>query len=234
MPTPGITPLPPASPQQVAWPWPWLAGVGALAVALGGVGLWSRRRGAKAETGEGGSDTVAVAPLTPIVPRGRLALALRPTRAGLNMLSATVDCEVTVTNRGDAPATDIRLRAQLLSASSGQEAAVSGFAAEPIARSAAPTFALAPGEERRLRIVMALPRDAIEALSANGRPMFIPLAALNVIYATGDGGLGQTVQAFAVGVERVDSSKLAPFWLDVPPRMQDAVAARSHAVLLER
>ena len=235
---PTATPVAASPSSQSPW-WPWA--VGLIAIVAIAAGAWSRRRRSGTIPADDAAfdepiaqPTVTPAPPPPAAPRARLALVVRPTRAGLNMLSATVDCEVTVTNTGDAPAADIRVRAQLLSASGGQDAEIATFAGEPIVRPAAPPFGLAPGEARRLRTVVALPRDAILPMAASGRPMFIPLVVLNAVYTAGEGRAGQAVQAFAVGVERVDSPKLAPFWLDGQPKMQDAVAARPHAVALER
>ena len=112
----------------------------------------------------------------------------------------------------------------------------------PVGRPTTPPFALAAGESRTIRVVSATPRDAIHTLTAANRPMFVPIVAVNARYA-GEGlggGLGgeladgQTARAWAIGIERVDSAKLAPFWLDGPARMYDSIAARPHAAALER
>lgn len=165
-----------------------------------------------------------------VSPRARLAIEFRPKRAGLNLLSATSENEISLTNIGDASADDIRVQVVLLSAHSGQDAELAELYAAPIQRPVVPAFALAPGETRTVTAVAALPRDSIRSLTAAGRPMFVPIVAVNVIYAGG----GQLAQAFAVGIERVDSAKLAPFWLDAPSRTYDQVAARPHAAALER
>ncbi|WP_176473115.1 hypothetical protein [Sphingomonas lenta] len=170
----------------------------------------------------------------PAGPRARLALELRPSRAGVNMVTATVEAEVALTNTGDAPAEGVRLGVALLSAHAGQDAELADFYARPIARPAAAPFALQPGETRRVRAVAVLPHEAIKVMTAAGREMFVPVVAVNALYRAGSGVDGQTAQAFAVGVERVDSPKLAPFWLDRPTRTTDQVAARPHAAALER
>lgn len=161
-------------------------------------------------------------------PRAQIVLSLKPTRAGVNLLSATVEAEVTVENRGEAVAEDVRLAVRLYSAHRDNAAEFAGFYAEQMLRSTVPPFVLAPGEARAERIVTALPRDAIRAMTAADRPMFVPIVALNCLYATA-GVPAQTAQAFAIGIERAGSAKLAPFWLDGPPRMNDQVAARPHA-----
>lgn len=168
------------------------------------------------------------------MPRARLAFELRPIRAGLNMLSATVECEIVVTNAGDAPADTVRVGIRLLGAHAGQDVELDAIRRAPIGRPAAPPFALAPGETRRVRAVAVLPLAEIRSITAAGRPMFVPVVAVNLLYGSGDGGEGQTAHAFAVGVERVDSRKLAPFWLDVPPRTSDQVGARAHGAAFTR
>lgn len=161
------------------------------------------------------------------VQRPRLVMDVRATRVGLNLISATVDCEVSIANRGDAPAMDVRGGLQLLSAQAGPEPDLAGLFAEPIARPATPPFDLAAGEERRFRAVAALPLDQLRPVEAVGRPMFVPMLALSVAYRDA-AATRQIGQAFVVGVERADSAKLAPLWLDTGARQFDAVAARPH------
>ena len=166
-------------------------------------------------------------------PRARVTCDLRPLRAGLNLLSATVECELVVTNTGTVPANAIRTGVALLTAHAGQDTDLAQFTAAPISRPATPPFALAPGETRTIRTVVAIARDAIRTMTAANRPMFVPVVATNILYATA-GEDAQTARAWVVGIERVDSAKLAPFWLDAPARMFTTVAARPHAATFER
>ncbi len=172
-------------------------------------------------------------PPPPAAPRARVTCDLRPLRAGLNLLSATVECELVVTNTGAAPAEAIRTGIALLTAHAGQDTDLARFNAAPIGRPATPPFALAPGESRTIRTVVAIARDAIQTMTAANRPMFVPVVATNILYATA-GDDAQTARAWVVGIERVDSAKLAPFWLDAPARMFTTVAARPHGAEFER
>ncbi len=162
-----------------------------------------------------------------------LVLALHPRRAGLNLLSATVETELVVRNDGTAAAQAIRIGAVLTGATPGQGGEVASLFAQPIGRPATPAFALAPGEERRVRLVVALARTEIRPLEAGGRALIVPVVAVNVLYETG-GADGQTANAFAVGIERVDSAKLAPFWLDQPARMYEGLGVRPYGAALIR
>jgi hypothetical protein len=155
-------------------------------------------------------------------------MALQPRRAGLNLLSATVEAELLIRNDGDAPAVAVRVGALLMGAAAGPPGDVGPLFAQPVGRPVTPPFMLAPREERRVRLVVALSRADIQPLHAGERAMFVPVVAVNVLYDAG-GIQGQTAQAFAVGVERVDSAKLAPLWLDQPARMFDAIGVRAYA-----
>ncbi|WP_288935958.1 hypothetical protein [uncultured Sphingomonas sp.] len=165
--------------------------------------------------------------------RSRLVLRFEPRRAGFNLITATVEGELVVRNDGDFAASGIRIGTALLEAGSGRESEVAAFFAQPVVRPAAPPFALAPGEERRVRIVVAHGREAIRGIPANGRAMFVPVVAINALHGGGDAP-GQAGRAFAVGVERADSDRLMPFWLDVPPRMYDGLAVRPYGPVVEQ
>lgn len=212
--------------------------LGAGVLLVGGIGLWLARR---RRTPEGEEIEVAAAPddPAPVVPSAYLApaaastslvLRFRPTRIGFNMLSATAEGELTVVNEGAALASGLRIRAGLLGAHAGQDADVAEFLAQPMGRSVAPAFDLAPGERRTVRVIAAVPREAMRTLTAAGRPMFVPVLTADVRDAEGT----QVAQGFAIGAERVDSAKLAPFWFDVPDRAYTAVAAREHGPAVVR
>ena len=213
--------------------WPWLAGAGGLALlALTWVARRRRRDEPAQEPWEEAGPEPAPAPVPPPSQSGRLALALRPVRAGLNLISATAECEVTVANIGDGLVGEVRVALELMSAREGQGDGLAAFFAQPVGRPAVPAFTLQPGEERSFRTVAALWHDAIHPLDAGGRPMFVPLLALSAHYQSA-GETRRIGQAFAVGVERADSAKLGPFWLDTPPRLYDTVAARAHGAAVE-
>lgn len=217
--------------------WPWLVGGAVLLLALA---AWLLRRHAEDEE-ETVEEVVAAPPepaAVPVPPAAapvatpRLELELRPTRAGLNLLTATVEAEVIVRNGGDAAATGIRAAVALTSASGAEADALAAIAAQPVTKPDTPPFSLLPGEERRFRAVAALPHDAIQPLTVANRPIFVPLVAVTAQWLDGDAPR-RTTRGFAVGVERVDSAKLAPLWLDVPPRSYDSVAARPHGEAIE-
>lgn len=220
---------------------PWmLPTVGGLLIALALVALAARRRrraaGAADRPVEAAAPTPSprpTPPSAPAAPRGWLALDLRARRAGVNLLTATLDAEVVVRNEGDAAAEDIRVVLRLTSARSDQEAELEAAATDPAARPIAAPFALAPGEERAIGAIATLPRGEIAVMTVGDRPMFVPVAAIGARYVSGEIA-GQSATAVALGVERAGTDKLAPFWLDVPAQMHDAVGVRPHGLSVRR
>jgi len=156
-----------------------------------------------------------------------LQVDLRPTRAGLNLLSAVVEGEVIVRNDGDAPLEGLTLATALLSAHRDGDRDLAAFLSQPIGRPVTPPFTLAAGEERRVRLIAPLARGGIQPMEAGGRPIFVPIVATTCRFVC-KGDEFHAARAFAIGVERTDSAKLAPIWLDTQPRMFDTVAARPH------
>lgn len=171
-----------------------------------------------------------VAPVEPPTNPVELAVDFRPTRAGLNLLTATVEGEVVVTNTGSAPVEGIRAAVVLAGANGDQDAALQHIGRQPLTRPVVPAFTLPPGAERRFRAVAALPHERIEPLTAGNRPMFVPMLAVTLRYPEA-GGERTFTAAWAVGIERADSDKLAPLWLDVPPRSYNNVGARLHGTV---
>lgn len=231
---PTAPPVPPAAEEPGSSGWLFPGAVVLVLAVVAGVLLARRRRRAEDVLEEEPVEVVhEVAPTLPVeavtAPRAWLAFELTPRRAGVNLLTATLDAHLVVRNEGEAAATDVRAEVRLTSAREGQEGELAALFADTGGRPVAAPFALGPGEERVLNVLATLPREAINVLTAGGRPMFVPVAAVNVRYASGE-MQGQTAAAFAVGVERDGAAKLMPFWLDGPGRMFDAVAARPHAL----
>ncbi len=252
-PTPAIAAPGTTAPEQQAEAdrglpfWALLIGVGLGALAIG---IWLGRRGRPVpalpapapKTAEDrpepmvAATAVPAAAATPPAPRqpappplppepSFLAITAKPLRVGLNMLSATIEAEVTVHNSGATPIGRVAVDLRLLSAHAGLDGELVDLARQPQGRPIVPAFALAPGETRTVRGVTALPREAIHVIDAAGRPMFVPILAAA---AHTDWGVARC--AYAVGLERVDSAKLSPIWLDQPGRMFDQVAARPHVM----
>lgn len=210
----------------------WWAGALIAALMLVGValGAWllMRRRAPREQGGlEVEPETVSVPPEIAAPAGGRLRIDFRPTRAGINMVTATVMGEVVIANTGDAPAERVLVDVRLISAHGGQDEEIRTIHAGPPGRPAAPAFSLGVGEERRLSIVAVMPNGAIRPIKAGAREMFAPLVVLTAAFEEG-GTRRRAGRAFAVGIRRESAAKLAPIWLDGTARMHDQVAARAH------
>ncbi len=244
---PSATPAPAASPSPVATPVPEEGGSALLPIVFALLGLaaaglaWlllSRRRGAAAEEQEPGVEAppVPVVPPRRIAPAGRpqLELVFRPRRAGMNVLSAAVDYELVVRNAGAAPARDIRVALQLFTAGERHDAEVKRFLEKSIDSPIVAPFDLAPGETKPVRAMAMLPKAAVNVVTVKGRPMFVPMVAINALYQWGDGRGGQTATSHVVGIAKPGVPKMQPFWLDAPARMYDSVGEHAHAIAVKR
>src|SRR3546814_1437029 len=94
-------------------------------------------------------------------------------------------------------------------------------------------FVRAPGAAKSVRAMSLLPKEAVNVGTVQGRPMFVPLVAINAVYHW-DGGDGQTATSHVVGIAQPGAAKMQPFWLDAPPRMYDGVGEHAHAIALTR
>ncbi|HVI98347.1 MAG TPA: hypothetical protein VM657_04705 [Sphingomonas sp.] len=215
--------------------------LGLIAIALAGLAwlfLARRRAGTEAEAEEQAAAPIAVPVVPPrrITPTGRpqLELGFRPRRAGMNVLSAAVDYELVVRNAGTAPARGVRVALQLVTAGERHDAELRRFLDAPVTTPIVAEFDLAPGDTRNVRAMAMLPKEAVNVVRVQGRPMFVPMVAINALYEWGDGQQGQTATSHVVGIARPGTPKMQPFWLDAPPRMYDGVGEHAHAIAVNR
>lgn len=244
--TPSATaPASPPGPSGREGTWIWVL----AAAAVLAVGIVLRRRPARRAAARPDATAPPSPPPEPVqpvgaarpaasspssVPAALVTIGFDPARAGLNLLSATAEGMFTLRNVGDRPARGLRFGALLLPAHADQAAELRQLWAGPVTRPLVLPFDLMPGEERHIRHALAFPRDAIVPIDANGRPMFVPVIAVSLLYDRGTGEEGQVGRAWVLGVVRGDRDKLAPLWLDEPPRTRDDVAARPHTASVDR
>lgn len=83
------------------------------------------------------------------------------------------------------------------------------------------------------RGIVAMPREEMRAIMVEGRSLFIPVVAFNVLYEWGDGRTGQTALSYVVGREMGSASeKMGPFRLDLGPRLYRSVGQRRNTSAL--
>lgn len=221
--------------------------IAALAVAGAAAWFLFRRRPAESFAGAAGVaafDTASAEPESapapaPIPARSKppsggivsirmrpwLDVELVPERAIVDDSKATVQFRVALVNSGNAPARDVSIEAAMFSAGADQDRQIRGF------------FDRQPGQSERIALIMPLqtialdtavflPRQQVQPIEIEGRSLFVPMIAVNALYVWG-GGKGRTSSSFLVG-RTTRSDKLAPFRLDLGPRIFRNLDARRH------
>lgn len=161
-----------------------------------------------------------------------LELEFRPDRAAATMTDASVQYELIVRNMGNAPAHNIRIEARMFNAGASQEQEIGAFYAEPVRERTPPSIPLIPPRgEIQLKSAVTMPKDEVREINVQGRRLFIPMVAFNVIYDWGNGRSGQTSMSYLVGREpEAASEKMGAFRLDLGPRLYRSVGQRQTAM----
>jgi hypothetical protein len=252
-PAPSSTPAPAAAAPRHSLLWIALFIALLLFPALGVV-LWFLRRSqwsnAAATVDDDDDDWIApdqVAPPpppaapAPVAPlrqppgtatRPRLEIGFTPRSAGVTA-NAAVDYDLVVRNVGPVAAEGVQLRVELITAGETHDAELQARLDAPIDKPMIAPFTLAAGQARPIRALAQLPKSAINVVTVQGRPMFVPIVAIDLRYRW-PAGEGQTAQSFVIGIAPKQGERMRPFWLDVPPRMYDTVTARPHSVGAKR
>jgi hypothetical protein len=157
-----------------------------------------------------------------------LELEFRPDRAAATMTDASVQYELVIRNMGNAPAGNIRIEARMFNAGAGQEQEIGAFYAEPVRERTPPAIAVIPARgEIQIKSSVTMPKDQVREITVQGRRLFIPMVAFNVIYDWGNGRSGQTSKSYLVGREpETASEKMGAFRLDLGPRLYRSVGQR--------
>lgn len=239
-----------AEPQGPGWLWP--AAGGALLLALAAFLLLRRRRAAaererardaaRGELGgllsgraepapepEPGPAPVAEAPAAP---RPWLELDIVPERAAATENEVYVRYALTLTNKGEADARNIRIDPRLFNA--GAEGEMLSFFQGPIHdQSGSPHVVIPPGRTLKLNGQVAMPNAELREIELAGRRIFVPMVAINVAYDWADGGAGRTSRSWLVGREaEVPTEKMGPFRLDLGPRIYRSVGRREARLVM--
>jgi len=93
--------------------------------------------------------------------------------------------------------------------------------------------AIAPLGKIALKSAVRLPIDQLHSFEVEGRTLFVPLVAFNILFRSG-ADEGQASASFLVGRGSDADEKLAPFRLDLGPRIFRGLSARPHSMGLSR
>ena len=252
-PAPASTTFPP-DPQTTASPGghgfpliPWL--LAAIVLAGGGGFLFWRNRSREAFAGAPQIDAfVAPEPTPAAAPPARPAparneatkpapavgiistrlrpwveIGFQPLRCILDDEKVTLEFDLELFNSGSAPARAVLAEASLLNAGAQQEQEIGRFFAEPVGEGDRIPV-IPPLQRLALKTQVSMPRELLVPYAIGGRQVFVPLIAFNALYDW-SGGQGQTSAAYLLGRDTA-GDKLAPFRLDLGPRVFRGPAAR--------
>ena len=155
--------------------------------------------------------------------RPRIEIALEPLRCIVDETRVTFEFEIDLFNAGNAPARGVLVEASMFNAGPTQETDIGVFFARPDGEGER-IAAIPPLQRMTLRSQVVAPRDNLQVLEIGERQVCIPLIAFNALYRW-NAGEGQTSAAYLLGRD-TKGEKMAPFRLDLGPRVFRAVGAR--------
>jgi hypothetical protein len=160
-----------------------------------------------------------------------LDIEFEPLRCLVEEGQAGIEFSLAVFNSGSAPARDVLIEAVMINAGQEQDRDISAFFDNPQG-SGERIPAIAPMQRIRLKTAVGLPLDQIRQFEAQGRRFFVPLIAFNALYSWA-GNQGQTSVSYLVG-RAGETEKMAPFRLDLGPRIFRGLGAREHELRIRR
>lgn len=160
-----------------------------------------------------------------------LEIEFKPDRGIVDDQKAAIAFELSVYNSGSMPARDVLLEASLFNAGPMQDQQIQLFFDNPVARGDKIPV-IPPMQRVTVNTAVFLAKDQVVPIEMEGRSLFVPMVAFNALYAWGS-GRGQTSASFLVGKE-TNRDKLAPFRLDLGPRIFRGLAARAHSLAVRK
>jgi hypothetical protein len=160
-----------------------------------------------------------------------LEIEFNPIRAVVDEQKAAIQFELSVFNSGSAPARDVLLEASLFNAGPQQDQQIRLFFDNPVAKGDRIPL-IPPLQKVAVSTAVFLQREQVRPIEIEGRQLFVPLVAFNALYSWGS-DKGQSSTSYLVG-KQTKGEKLAPFRLDLGPRMFRNLAAREHQLRLRK
>jgi hypothetical protein len=173
-----------------------------------------------------------MAPAAPAEPRPWIELDIVPERAAATENEVYVRYALTLTNKGDSDARNIRIDPRLFNA--GAEGEMLAFFQGPIHDlSGSPHVVIPPGGSLKLNGEVAMANAELREIELGGRRIFVPMVAINVAYDWAQEGAGRTSRSWLVGREaEVPTEKMGPFRLDLGPRIYRSVGRREARLVM--
>lgn len=170
-----------------------------------------------------------------IVSRGLkplLSVQFVPDRLIVTGADVALQFDVIIANSGAAPARDVLVEARMFTAHAAQDRDIGAFFKNPVGKGDR-IPALVPLGKLSLKSAVRMPIDQLRSFEVQGRRLFVPLVGFNVLFRS-NGGDDQVSASFLVGRGSEQDAKLAPFRIDLGPRVFRGLAARSHSMGLQQ
>ena len=161
----------------------------------------------------------------------QLDVQFTPDRAIVTEKEVMLQFDVVLANSGSAAARDVLVHAEMFTAHAGQDQEIAAFFQNPMVDGDRMT-AIPPLGKISLKTTARLPLDQVHSFEAAGRKLFVPLVGFNILYRS-SGGEGHASASFLVGRGNEQDDKLAPFRLDLGPRIFRGLSARPHSMGLQ-
>jgi hypothetical protein len=161
----------------------------------------------------------------------QLNVEFHPDRVVVTEQDILVQFDVVLANVGSAPARDVLVEGRLFTAHGGQDREIAEFFHNPATDGDRMT-SIAPLGRIALKSVARLPLDEVHRFEAAGRKLFVPLVGFNILYRAGSAE-SQASASFLVGRGGEDDEKLAPFRIDLGPRVFRGLSSRTHSIGLQ-
>jgi hypothetical protein len=158
-----------------------------------------------------------------------LEVEFKPQRGIVDDQKAAVAFELSVFNSGSVPARDVLLEASLFNAGPMQDQQIRLFFDNPVAKGDRIPV-IPPMQRVSISTAVFLPREQVRPIEVEGRQLFVPMIAFNVLYGW-TSGKGQTSTSYLIG-KSTGGEKLAPFRVDLGPRVFRNLDSREHEVQL--
>ena len=161
-----------------------------------------------------------------------LQIEFTPDRAVVTERDVMIQFDVVIVNSGSAPARDVLVEGRIVGAHAGQDREIGEFFQNPVARGDRMAI-IHPLGRIPLKTALRLPLDELKTFEVDGRKLFVPMVAFNLLYRAGTEE-GQSSASFLVGRGSDEDEKLAPFRLDLGPRIFRGLSSRPHSMGLQR
>lgn len=152
-----------------------------------------------------------------------IEIGFHPLRCIVEDERVIIDFEVELFNSGSVPARAVLIEATLINAGPTQDQELGQFFGSPVGEGQR-IDAIQPLKRMTIKTQVVTSREHIRVLEAGDRRVFVPLMAFNALYRWSKGE-GQTSVSYLLGRD-TKGEKMAPFRLDLGPRIFRGVGAR--------